>query len=89
MMCVAGYGVGAGDEVITTALSWTTSATCILHHMAIPIFVDVDWDSMHLNPARIEAAITARTKAIRWSTTGARPAIWTRSRPSPTGTAWR
>lgn len=63
-MCIAGCGVGAGDEVITTALSWTTSATCIVHHMAIPIFVDVDWDAMHLDPATIEAAITDRTKAI-------------------------
>lgn len=63
-MCVAGCGVGAGDEVITTALSWTTSATCILHHCAIPIFVDVEWDSMNLDPAKIEAAITDRTKAI-------------------------
>jgi dTDP-4-amino-4,6-dideoxygalactose transaminase len=63
-MCIAGCDVGAGDEVITTALSWTTSATCILHHMAVPIFVDVDWESMHLDPARIEAAITDRTKAI-------------------------
>ena len=63
-MCVAGCGIGAGDEVITTAMSWTTSATCIIHHMAIPIFVDVDWDSMQLDPARIEAAITDRTRAI-------------------------
>jgi dTDP-4-amino-4,6-dideoxygalactose transaminase len=63
-MCVAGCGVGAGDEVITTALSWTTSATCILHHMAVPIFVDVDWDAMHIDPEKIEAAITERTKAI-------------------------
>jgi dTDP-4-amino-4,6-dideoxygalactose transaminase len=63
-MAIAGCGVGAGDEVITTALSWTTSATCILHHMAIPIFVDVDWDAMHMDPARIEDAITERTKAI-------------------------
>ena len=63
-MCVAGCGVGAGDEVITTALSWTTSATCILHHMGIPIFVDVDWETMNLDPTKIEAAITDRTKAI-------------------------
>lgn len=63
-MCVAGCGVGAGDEVITTALSWTTSATCILHHMAIPVFVDVEWDAMQLDPSKIEAAISARTKAI-------------------------
>lgn len=63
-MCVAGCGVQAGDEVITTALSWTTSATCILHHMAVPIFVDVDWATMHMDPAKIEAAITDRTRAI-------------------------
>ena len=63
-MCVAGCDVGAGDEVITTAMSWTTSATCILHHMAVPVFVDVDWDSMQIDPAKIEAAITDRTKAI-------------------------
>jgi dTDP-4-amino-4,6-dideoxygalactose transaminase len=63
-MCIAGCNVGAGDEVITTALSWTTSATCIIHHCAIPIFIDVDWASMHLDPAKIEAAITDRTKAI-------------------------
>lgn len=63
-MCVAGCDIGAGDEVITTALSWTTSATCIIHHCAIPIFVDVEWDAMHLDPRKIEAAITDRTKAI-------------------------
>jgi dTDP-4-amino-4,6-dideoxygalactose transaminase len=63
-MCVAGCGVGAGDEIITAALSWTTSATCIVHHMAVPVFVDVDWDAMHIDPAAIEAAITDRTKAI-------------------------
>ena len=63
-MAIAGCDVGAGDEVITTAMSWTTSATCIIHHMAVPVFVDVDVDSMQIDPARIEAAITDRTKAI-------------------------
>ena len=63
-MCVAGCGVRAGDEVVTTALSWTSSATCIIHHNAIPVFVDVDWPSMHLDPAAVEAAITPRTRAI-------------------------
>jgi dTDP-4-amino-4,6-dideoxygalactose transaminase len=63
-MCVAGCGVGPGDEVITTALSWTSSATCIIHHNAIPIFIDVDWETMLLDPAKIEAAITHKTKAI-------------------------
>ncbi|MEX0886779.1 MAG: DegT/DnrJ/EryC1/StrS family aminotransferase [Phycisphaeraceae bacterium] len=63
-MCVAGCGVEAGDEVVTTALSWTSSATCIIHHNAIPVFVDVDWDTMHIDPARVEASITDRTRAI-------------------------
>lgn len=63
-MGIAACGVGAGDEVITTTLSWTSSATSILHHNAIPIFVDVDWGTMLIDPARIEAAITPKTKAI-------------------------
>jgi perosamine synthetase len=63
-MCVAGVGVQAGDEVITTALSWTSSATAIIHHNAIPIFVDVNWDDMLIDPRKVEAAITPRTKAI-------------------------
>ncbi len=63
-MCVAGCGVKAGDEVITPALSWTSSATCVIHHNAIPIFVDVDWDTMTLDPEKIEAAVTERTRAI-------------------------
>ena len=63
-MGIAACGIGAGDEVITTTLSWTSSATCILHHNAIPVFVDVDWNSMLIDPAKIEAAITPNTKAI-------------------------
>jgi len=63
-LCVAACGIGPGDEVVTTALSWTSSATCILHHNAIPIFVDCDWETMHIDPVEIEAAITPKTKGI-------------------------
>ncbi len=63
-MCVAACGCGAGDEVIVTAYSWSSSATCILHHNALPVFVDIDFDSMNIDPDKIEAAITSRTKAI-------------------------
>jgi dTDP-4-amino-4,6-dideoxygalactose transaminase len=63
-MGIAACDIGAGDEVITTTLSWTSTATCILHHNAIPIFVDVDWRSMHIDPAKIEAAITPKTRGI-------------------------
>ena len=63
-MGLVGCGIGAGDHVLVTAYSWSASATCILHHNAIPIFVDIDFDTMNIDPAKIEAAITPRTKAI-------------------------
>jgi dTDP-4-amino-4,6-dideoxygalactose transaminase len=63
-MCLVGCGVGAGDHVLVTAFSWSSSATCILHHNAIPIFVDIDFDTFLIDPKKIEAAITPRTKAI-------------------------
>jgi dTDP-4-amino-4,6-dideoxygalactose transaminase len=63
-MGIAACGLQAGDEVITTSMSWTSSATSILHHNAIPIFVDVDWHTMLMDPARIVAAISPKTKAI-------------------------
>jgi dTDP-4-amino-4,6-dideoxygalactose transaminase len=56
--------VGSGDEVIVTAYSWSSSATCILHHNAIPVFVDIDFDTINMDVEKIEAAITPRTKAI-------------------------
>lgn len=63
-MSVAACGCGAGDEVVVTAYSWSSSATAILHHNAIPVFVDIDFDTMNMDVAKIEAAITPRTKAI-------------------------
>ena len=63
-MGLVGCGVGAGDHVLVTAYSWSSSATCILHHDAIPIFVDIDFDTMNMDIDKIEAAITPRTKAI-------------------------
>ena len=63
-MGIAGCGIGAGDHVLVTAYSWSSSATCILHHDAIPIFVDIDFDTFLIDPKKIEAAITPRTKAI-------------------------
>lgn len=63
-MCVVGCGVGAGDHVLVTSYTWSSSATCILHHDAIPIFVDIDPETFLIDPQKIEAAITPRTKAI-------------------------
>jgi len=63
-MGVAACGCGCGDEVIVPAYSWSSSATCVLHHNAIPVFVDIDFDTMNMDLDRLEEAITPRTKAI-------------------------
>jgi perosamine synthetase len=46
------------------AYSWSSSATCVLQHNSIPVFVDIDYDTMNIDVTRIEAAITEKTKAI-------------------------
>ena len=63
-MCVYACGCGSGDEVIVPAYSWSSSATCVLHHNSIPVFVDIDYDTMNIDTKKIEAAITRKTKAI-------------------------
>lgn len=63
-MSVAACGIGPGDEVIVPAFTFLASASCVLHHNAIPIFVDVDPASMLIDVDKIEEKITERTKAI-------------------------
>ena len=57
-------GVGPGDEVITTPLSWVATSNVILAVGATPVFVDIDPATRNIDANRIEAAITARTRAI-------------------------
>jgi dTDP-4-amino-4,6-dideoxygalactose transaminase len=57
-------GVRRGDEVITTALTWCATANVVLHLGARPVFADVDPRTGNLDPAKVEAAVTGRTKAI-------------------------
>lgn len=57
-------GVGPGDEVIVPAYSFIATASAVLMVHAVPIFVDIDYDTFNLDPVRVEEAITARTKAI-------------------------
>jgi dTDP-4-amino-4,6-dideoxygalactose transaminase len=57
-------GVRAGDEVITTAFTFSGTFQAILHQGAIPVFVDIDPVTYNMDPALIEARITPRTKAI-------------------------
>ncbi len=57
-------GVGPGDEVITTPLTWVATANVILAVGARPVFVDVDRASRNIDLERIPAAVTARTRAL-------------------------
>ncbi|CDW96012.1 MULTISPECIES: DegT/DnrJ/EryC1/StrS aminotransferase family protein [unclassified Thiomonas] len=57
-------GVGPGDEVITTPLSWVATSNVVLAVGATPVFVDIDPATRNIDANRIEAAITARTRAI-------------------------
>lgn len=63
-MGLAALGVGAGDEVILADTNWIASCAPIVHLGAKPVFVDVLPDTWCIDPARAEAAITPRTKAI-------------------------
>lgn len=63
-MGVVAAGVGIGDQVIVPAYSWSSTATCVLHHNGVPVFVDIDYATMNIDEDKIEAAITPRTKAI-------------------------
>ena len=57
-------GIGPGDEVITTAITWVATANVIVAVGAKPVFVDVDPQTRNIDLAAVEAAITPRTKAI-------------------------
>lgn len=63
-MAIAAAGVGPGDEVITSSFSFLATAAAILHHNAIPVFVDIEPETFNLDVNRIEEKITERTRAI-------------------------
>lgn len=57
-------GIGPGDEVITVSMTFVATAAAISYIGAVPVFVDVDRESLTMDPSQIEAKVTARTKAI-------------------------
>ena len=61
---LAALGIGAGDEVILADTNWIASVAPVVHLGATPVFVDILPDSWCLDPQKVEAAITPRTKAI-------------------------
>ena len=63
-MGMAALGIGPGDEVIMADTNWIATASPIVHLGAKPVFVDILPDSWCIDPDKVEAAITPRTKAI-------------------------
>lgn len=57
-------GIGRGDEVIVPALTWMATAMAVIYVGAKPVFVDIEPDTLCLDPEQAQAAITSRTKAI-------------------------
>ncbi|MFQ5591066.1 MAG: DegT/DnrJ/EryC1/StrS family aminotransferase [Phycisphaerae bacterium] len=63
-LSLATAGIGPGDEVITTPMTFAATANAIVHVGATPVFADVDRRTMNIDPARLEAAITPKTRAL-------------------------
>ncbi|MCB2141095.1 DegT/DnrJ/EryC1/StrS family aminotransferase [bacterium] len=63
-LALTALGVGPGDEVIVPDLTFAASANVVIHAGAIPVFVDVSPEHWTMDPAIIESAVTAKTKAI-------------------------
>jgi 3-amino-5-hydroxybenzoate synthase len=63
-LALAALGIGRGDEVIIPAFTFISTASAVLCAQAVPVLVDVDPDTYCLDPARLEDAITPRTRAV-------------------------
>lgn len=63
-LCIRACGIGPGDEVITTPFTFMASSWCISYEKATPVFADIDPANFILDPIKVEAAITEKTKGI-------------------------
>jgi dTDP-4-amino-4,6-dideoxygalactose transaminase len=63
-LSLVALGVGPGDEVITTSITWPATANVIVHCGATPIFADVREDTLNIDPEHVRELVTERTKAI-------------------------
>lgn len=75
-LAIKSLGIKKNDEVITTPFSFIASANCILYEKAKPIFVDIDSRTRNIDPEKIEAKITKKTKAMVIVDIFGQPADW-------------
>jgi perosamine synthetase len=57
-------GLGAGDEAITSALTFAATANCVLYQGAKPVFADITRDTLNLDPEQVRGLVTSKTKAL-------------------------
>lgn len=63
-LCIRALGLGEGDEVIVPSFAFVAVANAVRYERAVPVFADVDRETLNLDPSGIQALITPRTKAI-------------------------
>ena len=63
LSCLAA-GVGVGDEVVTTPMTFAATANCAVYVGAVPVFADIERDTASIDPQRIEEKLAEKTKAI-------------------------
>ncbi len=63
-LALVALGIGPGDEVITTPLTWPATANVIVHTGATPVFADIRDSDLNIDPERVAELVTARTKAV-------------------------
>jgi dTDP-4-amino-4,6-dideoxygalactose transaminase len=63
-LSLVALGVGQGDEVITTPITWPATANVVVHAGATPVFVDVRDGDLNIDPERVREAVTERTKVV-------------------------
>jgi perosamine synthetase len=72
-LALKSIGVGVGDEVIVPAMTYFATASSVSYQNAVPVFVDIERESLNLDPQRVTEAITEKTKAIIFIDYGGNP----------------